>query len=38
MDFFITTCQAGHLSKTRRIFVTGRLTYLVIWLYASTIA
>ena len=31
-------CQAGQQVRTARVHITGRLTYLVRWLYASTIA
>src|SRR5271155_2508594 len=38
MCLSIETCQAVNLCKTGRVYITGRLTYLVTWPYASTIA
>jgi hypothetical protein len=37
MRVLIATCQAAQPGKTGRAYITGRLTYLVTWPYASTI-
>src|SRR6202161_3632356 len=38
MYVLIAMCQAAQPTKTGRVYTIGRLTYLVIWRYASTIA